>query len=215
MKKEELVRLGIAEDIAQQIIVMHGKDIENFKNQIATLEPEVATLKTQLSDASKTIDGFKKLDVEGIKAAADEWKTKYDQSVKDGEAKVAQLQFDHALSGALTEAKAKNPIAVKALLNVADLKLAKDGSIVGLAEQLEKLKADEHSNFLFDVEAGETETETDSQKINAGSTSNNPPAPRIVAPTKSKSVLQQAVDPVVRAARLAAGLPAEPSGDNK
>jgi hypothetical protein len=58
------------------------------------------------------------------------------------------LKFDHALDGALSGAKAKNPKAVKALLSSDALKYNEaDGSIVGLNEQLEKIKSE--NDYLF------------------------------------------------------------------
>ena len=58
---------------------------------------------------------------------------------RDYEAKIEKLNFDTKLDKALTDAKAKNPKTVKALLNLENLKL--DGEdIIGLKEQLEALK---------------------------------------------------------------------------
>ena len=41
--------------------------------------------------------------------------------------------------------------AVKALLDLADAKLDKEGNVKGLQEQIDKLVADESTKFLFDV----------------------------------------------------------------
>jgi hypothetical protein len=92
------------------------------------------------------------------------------------------LKFDYALTGALSGAKAKNTKAVKALLNTNDLKLGEDGTLVGLSEQLAKVKSE--NGYLF-------EDETPSPKIVAGGGNN-------------QSIIG---DSVVEAARKAAGLP--------
>ena len=57
------------------------------------------------------------------------------------------MKFDYVLSAALTGAKAKNPKAVKALLDMDGLKF-NDGKIVGLDEQLAQIKAD--NDYLFE-----------------------------------------------------------------
>lgn len=66
------------------------------------------------------------------------------------EEKVSAMQFEHALDGALQKAKAKNVTAVKALLNRDELKMAEDGSVTGLAGQLDGIRAE--NGFLFENE---------------------------------------------------------------
>lgn len=183
MNKEDLKKLGIEdEELIQKVIVLHGKDIETHKNSIQTVKSELETVKTQLSEANTTIEGFKKLNVDEIKKAADDWKAKAEQAQLDAQKQVGELKFSYALDSALAGAKAKNTKAVKALLKTEDLKLAEDGSLVGLKEQLEKVKAE--NDYLF---------ETDE------------PAPKIVAGGGSGQPV--ITDSVVEAARKAAGLP--------
>ena len=81
MKREFLKELGIADDVLDKIMVENGKDIESLKTQvekdknaISALTTERDGLKTQLADANKQIDGFRDLDIEGVKKQADEWK---------------------------------------------------------------------------------------------------------------------------------------------
>jgi len=64
---------------------------------------------------------------------------------------VESLKFDHALDGALTTAKAKNPKAVKALLDMDVLRKAYDektGTIVNFDEHLKPVK--EQNDYLFE-----------------------------------------------------------------
>lgn len=151
MNKDDLKKLGIEDDdLIQKIIVAHGKDIEKHKADLTAIQTERDGLKTQLDEAGQAIEGFKKLDVDGIKAAADEWKTKAETAKAEADAQISKLKFDHALDGALTGAKAKNAKAVKALLENDLLKLADDGSISGLKEQLEKIQSD--NDYLFETD---------------------------------------------------------------
>jgi len=162
MKREDLIKLLFGENAdltseqksqVDQIMALHGKSTEALKTKAETSETEAATLKKQLEEANIAIEGFKKLDVDGIKAAADDWKKKAEQAQKDAAEQLAQLKFDHALDGALAAAKAKNAAAVRALLKVDDLKLSDDGKIIGLDEQLTKVK--ESDAYLFDVEGAD------------------------------------------------------------
>jgi hypothetical protein len=184
MKKEDLTKLGLTDEaLIEQIIVLHGKDIEKHKTSLTAAQTELDGVKAQLTEANKAIEGFKAMDVEGVKKAADEWKTKAETAQAEAASQVAALKFEHALDGALTGAKAKNAKAVKALLDPSLLKLAEDGSISGLKEQLEKIQTE--NDYLF---------ESDQQ------------TPKIVVGGQPKTVIN---DAVVIAARKAAGLPVE------
>lgn len=167
MKREDLEKLELSKEAIDQVMAMNGKDIEAAKAKITAIEQERDTLKNQLAEANQQIESFKAMDVEAIKKSADEYKTKFEQAEADAKAQMNQLKFDHALDGALTEARAKNAKAVKALLNVEGLKLTDEGAIVGLKEQLEKIKSE--NDYLF-------ESETEPPQITLGGRSGPPPA---------------------------------------
>lgn len=181
MKREELKELGLEDDMIDKVMKLHGQSTEALKTKAEAAETKATSLEKQLAEANSAIEGFKKLDVDGIKAAADDYKAKYEKAKADAEAQVAQLKFDHALDAALAAAKAKSPKAVRALLDLDDLKLAEDGTIKHLDKQLEKLKAEQ--DFLFESDT---------------------PAPRIVAGTTGT---QLNTDTFEAALRKGAGLP--------
>lgn len=180
MQRNELEKLGLEKDAIDQIMALHGRDIEANKAKAAAIEAERDGLKSQLDEAAKAIEGFKALDIEGVKKSADEWKAKAEQAQKDAEKQVYQVRYESALSDALKASKAKNVKAVRALLNEADLKLTDDG-LVGLKEQLEKVKPE--NDYLFESDV---------------------PTPKIVSGGGNKPIENQ--DAVVIAARKAAGL---------
>jgi Asp-tRNA(Asn)/Glu-tRNA(Gln) amidotransferase C subunit len=180
MKREDLEKLGLEKEAIDQIMALHGRDIEANKAKVSAAEAERDGLKSQLDEAAKAIEGFKALDIEGVKKSADEWKAKAEQAQKDAEKQVYQVRYESALSDALKASKAKNVKAVRALLNEADLKLTDDG-LVGLKEQLEKVKPE--NDYLFE---------------------SDDPTPKIVSGGGNKPIVNQ--DAVVIAARKAAGL---------
>ena len=191
MNKQDLMKLGIEdENVAQQIIILHGKDIERIKTDLETKAEEIEKLNAQLAEAGKTIESFKEMDIDGIKAAAEEWKTKAEQAQAEAEQKVQAIKFEHALQDALREAKARNPKAVKALLDLEKIKPPDEGGLEGLEEQLTAVKTD--NDFLFESVAPAEEDDDDD------------PEPRIVSRTTNRGVLD---DPIVSAARKASGLP--------
>lgn len=181
MKKQDLIDLGIAEDVAEKVFALHDKGLEPFKTKLSTAETEVKGLKDQLKEASTQIESFKGLDIEGVKKSADEWKAKAETAQAEAAKQLAALKFDHALEGALSAAKVKNPRAVKALIDSNGLKFNEtDGSIIGLDDQLKKVK--ESDAYLFSDET---------------------PTPRIVAGGNNQPVVG---NPSLDAARMAAGL---------
>jgi Phage minor structural protein GP20 len=154
MKREDLKQLELSDEVIDKVMALHGADIESHKARITTMQTELDTTQAQLTEAGATIEGFKRLDIDAIKAAADDYKAKFEQAQTESAAQLASLKFDHALESALTTAKAKNPRAVQALLSRDLLKLNDaDGSIIGLNEQLETIKKD--NDYLF-ADAKET-----------------------------------------------------------
>ena len=153
MKREDLTKLGLTDDATiDAIMAAHGKDIEKFKTAAETAQAEATGLKTQLTEAGAAIEGFKKLDIEGVKKSADEWKAKAETTAVEAQKQLASLKFEQALDGSLASAKAKNPRAVKALLDPAALKYNEtDGSIVGLKEQLENTSLLTGKRFPHDL----------------------------------------------------------------
>ena len=150
MTREFLKQLGIEDKaVVDKIMEENGKDINSEKAKFGDYE----TLKTQLSEANNKIAEFGKLDFDGVKAMADDYKAKFEQAQADSKKQLEEMQFNHALDGALTSAKARNIKAVRALLEADKIKLNKDGTLTGLNEQLEALKKD--NSYLFEEEQPE------------------------------------------------------------
>ena len=120
------------------------------KEKFDALEADRNGLKEQLAAANEQIEGFKELDVDGIKAKADEWKQKAEQAERELDERIAGIQFDHALEKQLAGAKARDAGIIMGLLDREGLKLTDDGKILGLEEQLSKIK--EEKGFLFESE---------------------------------------------------------------
>ena len=169
MNKEDLIKLGIDEQTVYKICAIHGKDLEKMKSSVSQAATERDTLKTQLTEANKQIEGFKGMNVDEIKKAADEYKTKFEQAQSEHAAQLSELKFSHALDGALATAKAKNPKAVKALLDMDVLKKAYDektGTIVNFDEHLKSVK--EQNDYLFaDAKEIKVITSTNNKSLNA------------------------------------------------
>lgn len=148
MKREFLqnIKVGdqaLTKEIIDAIMAENGNDIEAAKKPFADYD----AIKQQLADANKAIEDFKGLDIDGVKKAAEDWKAKFQQAEKEHAAKLADMEFDSLLSGAVSTAKGKNAKAIRALLDVDALKASKNQSD-DIKTALEALKKD--SGYLFE-----------------------------------------------------------------
>ena len=149
--KELLKNAGIEEGKLDGVIADISKELPKYfipkdkYNEVAEakkqLEKDIQDRDQQLEDLKKAAGASEELkkQIETLQAenkkASEEWQTK-----------MSQMQLDFALERALTTAKAKNPKAVKALLDMEKVKL--DGEqLLGLDDQLKALK--ESDSYLF------------------------------------------------------------------
>ena len=183
MTKEELKALGLNEEQIKEVFKINGKDVEKAKGDLAAKETELASIKEQLETANAEIESYKSMDIDSIKQAAEEYKTKFEEAQAKAKADMEKLQFDHALEKALTSAKAKNTKAVKALLDLEGLKF-KDDEIIGLKDQLEKVK--EENDYLFEADEPSDPTPGITTKINKNNPDSKPKS------TGLKSILENA-----------------------
>lgn len=105
------------------------------------------TLETQLVEAGKTIEGFKAMDVDAIRAEADNWKGKAEKAEQDAAARIAEIEFNTLLDSSITAAKGKNTKAIRALLDVDTLKSSKNQT-EDAKKALDTLR--EESGYLFE-----------------------------------------------------------------
>ena len=159
MKRKFLEDMGLEKEQVDKILDENSQDIgkakgdlEKVQADLATAQQEVTTLKAQVADRDGQLETLKNStgDVEAMKQQIATLQA--DNKAKDEAhaAEIKQLKIDAAVDAALTGARAKNTTAVKALLKDLDkAEIGEDGTIKGLAEQIEALqKSDE---YLFEA----------------------------------------------------------------
>lgn len=157
MTRKQLEDLGLSKEQADSIMKINGDDIENAKSasaaEIKNLQTEVSGLKTQVTDRDKQLETLKTAagDNETLTKQIADLQAENTKVKETHESEMNQLKVDFAVEKALTGAKAKNIKAVKALLDLTDAKLDKEGNVKGLQEQIDKLTAADDTKFLFDV----------------------------------------------------------------
>lgn len=158
MTRKQLEDLGLTKEQADSVMKINGDDIENAKGTAATeiknLQTEVGGLKTQVGDRDKQLETLKASagDNADLKKQIEDLQTENATAKAAHESELNQLKIDFAVEKALTGAKAKNIKAVKALLELGEAKLDKDGNVKGLDEQIEKLRSGDDTKFLFEAQ---------------------------------------------------------------
>nr|DAW82202.1 MAG TPA: minor structural protein [Caudoviricetes sp.] len=157
MTRKQLEDLGLTKEQADSIIKINGDDMENAKSasaaEIKNLQTEADGLKAQVSERDKQLETLKASagDNDTLKKQIEDLQAENVKAKETHEAELNQLKVDFAIEKALASAKAKNIKAVRALLDLTDAKLDKDGNVKGLPEQIEKLTTGADTKFLFEA----------------------------------------------------------------
>ena len=166
MKRKELEDLGLNKEQVDAVIKMNGADIENAKSvsaaEISNLQTENESLTSQVKERDKQLETLKKSagDNEDLQKQIEQLQTDNATAKANHESEMNQLKVEYAVEKALTGAKAKNIKAVKALLDLDDAKLDKEGNVKGLQEQIDKLVSGEDTKFLFNDVQSEQQQQT-------------------------------------------------------
>ena len=146
MKKEELLALGLNEEQADKVLdftkdsvpYSRFKEVIDEKNE---LKSEISNRDNQLKELAKITKDNEELNlkIKELQKTNETAQTEY-------ESKLASLRLDNGIELALTQGGALNNKAVKALLNMENIKYEND-KLVGLEEQIKALK--ESDAYLF------------------------------------------------------------------
>lgn len=149
MKREMLKELGLTDEQIDKIMTENGNDIEKHKAAAETSKAELDGLKTQLAERDKQLKELQantgdnaalKEQLEALQQANKEQKAAFEQQMQE-------LRFQAALQTELLKADVVDADLVGVKLDKTKIKLNDDGTVSGLAEQLEGLKKD--YSFLF------------------------------------------------------------------
>ncbi len=154
MKKEEFVKLGISEELAAKAETASQEELKGYipKARFDEVNDSKKKLEQDLKDRDGQLETLKNStgDVEAMKKQIADLQKANKDAADAHAAEIKQMKINSAIDAALTAAKAKNNTAVKALLKDLDkAEFADDGSIKGLAEQIEALRKSD--DYLFEA----------------------------------------------------------------
>lgn len=154
MRKEELMKLeGMTEALAAQIEELSSNDLKEMipRSRLNEVIAERDNAKKDHGEVLKQLGELQKQSgsMEDLKSQIQKLQDAAKEAEKTHAAEINTLKINNAVESALLAAKALNTKAVKALLNLEDAKLAEDGSVIGLADQIKTLQAAADSKFLF------------------------------------------------------------------
>nr|DAZ10621.1 MAG TPA: minor structural protein [Caudoviricetes sp.] len=141
---------------------IHGTDVNDLKGQVSQLTTERDALKQRAADSDKQLNELKAAHKDDKDFQAEIDKLKADNKAKDDAAfkQLKETQLNYQTELALVKAGALNTKAASALIDKDKLSLDEKGNVTGLDEQLEALKSDDSSKFLFKAEEAQKPNDT-------------------------------------------------------
>lgn len=159
MKRDFLKGLGLDDSIIDQIMDENGKDIQREKNAVNKVNQDLEKykeenegLKTQLNEANTQIQSFKEMDIDGIKASAEEWKTKYETDTKALNEKIAAKDYDYAIKDFMSNYKFIDDDVKETVINKFKAKEFKleEGKFLGGEDFMNDYKENHKALFVLD-----------------------------------------------------------------
>lgn len=147
MKTEDLKNQGLTEEQIQYVMAENSKDIKKYKDLSETQKTQLEDVNKKLTEANKQIDDFKEMDIESIKKNAEEYKQKFEQSQKDSENKIKEIQYDTDLSNYIKSLEMTDDVHAENLkrqIKEKDLKF-EDGKLLG-GDDFVKAYKEKHPN---------------------------------------------------------------------
>lgn len=152
MTKESLMKAGMTEEQADKIMEELESDYVT-KSRFNEVNTELKTARADIKNRDGQIATLKKdhQDNEVLQQQITQLQADNAQKDKDHAAEINQIRIGNAVDRALMDAKAINPTAVKPFLAafLEKAQLADDGTITGLADEINKLATTDGTSFLF------------------------------------------------------------------
>lgn len=176
MKTEDLMKIeGMTEEMATEIAKQSSEELKGFipKSRFDEVNEAKKNAEALVKERDKQLEDVKKStgDNEDLKKQIEQLQEDNKAAKQKYEADIKKMQVDNAVQTALKDAGAKNVTALMALLKDLDkAELAEDGTVKGLADQIQELQKSE--SYLFDIKSEPSKpTPSGATPANSGSAS--------------------------------------------
>ncbi len=153
MKKEEIVALGVDEELAQKIADASAEELKDYipKSRFDEVNDAKKAAEKLVEERDGQLEELKKSsgNAEELQKQIEELQEANKTAAKKYADDLKQMQIDNAVEKAIASANGKNAKAIRALLDLEKAELSEDGTVKGLSEQLEALTKAEDSSMLF------------------------------------------------------------------
>jgi len=153
MTKETLMEWGLTEEQANKVMEgLNGSFVT--KARFNEVNSELAKAKAAISERDTQLEALKKsgADAAALQEQITQLQTANAQKDKDHAAELKALRISNAVELALTNARARNNTAVKALLAafIGKAEITEEGTVKGLDDEVKKLVEGKDTAFLFE-----------------------------------------------------------------
>ena len=190
MTKEQLEALGLDAEQIKEVFKFNGIAVNNAKGELDTKMAEVETLQGQLETLNTKVESFKGLNPEELSKQIEDHKKETEEIKQKAKEDMEALKFEHELESAIRDSKAKNVTAVKALLDIENLKGSKN-RLEDIKQALDQTKAD--NDYMF----------TDADSTGTGGSLGNGGKNKV---TLTKDKIMEIGDPIERKRKIAENL---------
>jgi len=153
MKKEEIVALGVEEELAQKIADASAEELKGFipKARFDEVNEAKKNAESLVKERDGQLEELKKAtgDSEALQKQIADLQEANKAAAKKYADDLKQMQKTNAIEKGITAANGKNAKAIRALLDESKITLNEDGTTTGLVEQLDALAKAEDSSMLF------------------------------------------------------------------
>lgn len=152
MTKEELIKLGLSEELADKVASLHKSELDGKyipKQRFDEVNNTKKALEETVKERDKQLDDLKKsdADVDNLKKQIADLQAANKKAADEHKAEMHKLRMDGAIDSVLASSGAKNIKAIRALFDESNFKLQEDGTVFGLKEALEAVKTSDP--YLF------------------------------------------------------------------
>lgn len=160
--REDLRNIGVEDSKVEEIMSLHGKDVQELKDkeeqlkaQHSEAKQEVKLYKERIDEQNSQLDELRNQvnSGEDLNEKVKALKEANEQKDEQHKQEMNNVKLRYEIDKELDRAGAKNRIAVMALVNQDDVQLSDEDGVKGLSEQLEKLK--ESDSYLFNDDSSQ------------------------------------------------------------